>query len=105
MVLVRESVLAPTLAGIPSRKLAGSESCEDLVRDRNVARAALVMVHAVEPPSDDLDSGHDGKIFFCIQSPLPSKITSKEVKSTEWHCRAAMGFCGHRITVRAGFAG
>ena len=23
----------------------------------------------------------------------------------EWHCRAAMGFCGHRITVRAGFAG
>jgi len=24
---------------------------------------------------------------------------------SEWHCRAAMGFCGHRITVRAGFAG
>jgi len=23
----------------------------------------------------------------------------------EWHCRAAMGFCGHRVTVRAGFAG
>jgi len=28
-----------------------------------------------------------------------------KVELVEWHCRAAMGFCGHRITVRAGFAG
>jgi hypothetical protein len=41
IVLVRESVLAPTLAGVPSRKLAGSESCEQRVRDRNLTRAAL----------------------------------------------------------------
>jgi len=29
----------------------------------------------------------------------------RDKQLSEWHCRAAMGFCGHRVTVRAGFAG
>ena len=35
--LVRESLLAPTPAGILSRDLAGWESCKPGVRDRNLA--------------------------------------------------------------------
>ena len=42
--LVRESVLAPTPSGIPSRNLAGSESCERCVRDRIIVRASCTPV-------------------------------------------------------------
>ena len=43
--------------------------------------------------------------YQCGDAALCSNPACKEVATREWHCRAAMGFCGHRITVRAGFAG
>jgi len=48
--------------------------------------------------------GASGQVVDCNAEFHPGQV---QIPGTpyEWHCRAAMGFCGHRITVRAGFAG